>query len=98
MKHGTGLYKGLLFVYLQRSVNKNSWNLAILTLQFDDVTVKTIYNKLERSNLINEHAPHREPVPLTVLRTWVYDTTDNRLKTFLETRWNVFLFRLLLTR
>ena len=34
------LYKDLLFVYLQSSVN-------ILTLQFDDVTVKTIY--------INDH-------------------------------------------
>ena len=31
------------FVYLQPGVNKNLWNLAILTLQFDDVTVKTIY-------------------------------------------------------
>ena len=33
------LYKDLLFVYLQPSVNKNSLNLAILSLQFDDVTV-----------------------------------------------------------
>ena len=37
------LYKDLLFVYLKPCVNKNSKNLAILTLQFDDVTVKTIY-------------------------------------------------------
>ena len=35
--------KDLLFVYLQPSVNKNSKSLAILTFQFDDVTVKTIY-------------------------------------------------------
>ena len=43
--YGNGnLYRGLLFVYLQPSVNKNSYNLAILTLKFDDVTVKTIYS------------------------------------------------------
>ena len=36
-------YKDLVFVYLQPSVNRNSLNPAILTLQFDDVTVKTIY-------------------------------------------------------
>ena len=37
--YGNGnLYKDLLFVYLQPSVNKNSQNLAIFTLQFDDVT------------------------------------------------------------
>ena len=42
--YGNGnLYKDFFFVYLQPSVNRNSWNLAILTLQFDDVTVKTIY-------------------------------------------------------
>ena len=42
--YGTGnLDKDVLFGYLQPSVNKNSWNLAILTLQFDDVAVKTIY-------------------------------------------------------
>ena len=42
--YGNGnLYKHLPFGYLQPSVNKNSWNLAILTLQFDDVNVKTIY-------------------------------------------------------
>ena len=42
--YGTGnLYKDLFFVYLQPGVNKNSQNLAILTLQFDDVTGKTIY-------------------------------------------------------
>ena len=42
--YGNGnLYKDLPFVYLQPNVNKNSENLAILTLQFDDVTVKTIY-------------------------------------------------------
>ena len=38
------LYKDLLFVYLQPSVNRNSQNL--LTLQFDDVTVKAIYKAL----------------------------------------------------
>ena len=38
------LYKDLLFVYLQPTVNKNSLNLAIWTLLFDDVTVKTIYS------------------------------------------------------
>ena len=37
------MYKDSLFVYLQPSVNKNSKNLAILILEFDDVTVKTIY-------------------------------------------------------
>ena len=31
------------FVYLQPSVNKNLENFAILTLQFDEVTVKTIH-------------------------------------------------------
>ena len=42
--YGDGnLYKDLLFVNLQPSVNKNGQNLAILTLKFDDVTVKTIY-------------------------------------------------------
>ena len=35
----------MFFVYLQPSVNKNSQNLAVLTLQFDDVTVKIIYTK-----------------------------------------------------
>ena len=39
--YGTGnLYKDLLFVYLQPFVKKNSWNLAILTLQINEVTVK----------------------------------------------------------
>ena len=37
------MYKDLLFVNLQPSVNKKTQNLAILTLKFDDVTVKTIY-------------------------------------------------------
>ena len=37
--YGNGnLYKDLFLVYLQPSVNKNSQNLAIFTLQFDDVT------------------------------------------------------------
>ena len=45
--YGTGnLYKDLFLVYLQPSVNKNSKNLAILSLKFDDVTVKTIYTSL----------------------------------------------------
>ena len=36
--YGNGiLCKELFFVYLQPSVNKNSYNFAILTLQFDDV-------------------------------------------------------------
>ena len=40
--YGNGnLYKDLLFVYLQPSVNKNSYKFAILTLQFDDVTAKS---------------------------------------------------------
>ena len=44
--YGNGiLYKDLLFVYLQPSLNQNSLNPAIVTLQFDDVTVKTIYWK-----------------------------------------------------
>ena len=37
------LLERFIFFYLQPSVNKNSYNLAILTLQFEDVTVKTIY-------------------------------------------------------
>ena len=36
-------YKDLLFVYLQPSISKNSKNLAILTLQFDVITVNDIY-------------------------------------------------------
>ena len=37
--YGNGnLYKDLFLVYLQPSVNKNSQNLAVFTLQFDDVT------------------------------------------------------------
>ena len=44
--YGNGnLHKDLLFVYLQPSVNKNSYKLAILTFQFDDVTVKIIYSQ-----------------------------------------------------
>ena len=44
--YGNGnLYKDLLFVYLQDCVNENSYKLAILTLQFDDVTVKIIYSQ-----------------------------------------------------
>ena len=50
--YGTGkLYKDLFFVYLQPSVNKNVQNLAILTLQFDGVTVKTIYYDKKGSEL-----------------------------------------------
>ena len=48
-------FKDLLCVYLQPSVNKNSLNPAILTLQFDDVTVKAIYkgtlSLLERNHI-----------------------------------------------
>ena len=36
------LCKDLFFIHLQPSVRKNSQNRAILTLLFDDVTVKTI--------------------------------------------------------
>ena len=43
------LVKDLLFVYLQPSLNQNSLNPAIVTLQFDDVTVKTIYWKFDLS-------------------------------------------------
>ena len=43
------LYKDLFFVYLQPSVNKNSYNVAILTLQFGDVTVKTIYSSADQN-------------------------------------------------
>ena len=46
MKHASGLKtctKIYFLDYLQPSVNKNSQNLATLTLQFDEVTVKTIY-------------------------------------------------------
>ena len=45
MKHASGLNtctKIYIFIYLQPAVNKNSQNLAIFTLQFDDLTVKTI--------------------------------------------------------
>ena len=41
------VYKDLLFVYLQPNVNQNLQNLAILTLQFEDVTVKTIYTSVD---------------------------------------------------
>ena len=42
--YGTGnLYKDLLFVYLHPSVNKNLQNLAILTLQFDDVITSVTF-------------------------------------------------------
>ena len=52
--YGNGnLYKDLLFVCLQPSVNKNSYKLAILTFQFDDVTVKIIYSQhTQRGNRI----------------------------------------------
>ena len=36
------LYKDLFPINLQPSVNKNSYNLAFLTLQSDDLSVKTI--------------------------------------------------------
>ena len=44
MKHATGMETctKIYFFYLQSSINKNSLNLAIFTLQFDDVTIKTI--------------------------------------------------------
>ena len=35
------LYEDLFSIYLQPSVNKNSYNRAFLTLQSDDVTVST---------------------------------------------------------
>ena len=38
-----------IFVYLQPSVNKNSQNFVTLTLQFDDVTEKTIYRNIDGS-------------------------------------------------
>ena len=38
------LYKDLFSIYLQLSVNKISQNLVLLTLQSDDVTVKTRHN------------------------------------------------------
>ena len=43
------LVERFIFVYLQPSVNKNSQNFAILTLQFDNVTVKTIYRNIDGS-------------------------------------------------
>ena len=43
------MWKDLFFVYLQPSVNKNSQNFAILTLKFDDITVKTIYRNIDGS-------------------------------------------------
>ena len=44
--YGIGsLQKDLFFIYLQPSVNKNSQNLAVLTLQFHDVNMKTIFSK-----------------------------------------------------
>ena len=42
-RYGAGnFYKDLLFFHLQPGVHKNSRSLAILTLEFDDVTT-TIY-------------------------------------------------------
>ena len=43
-RYGTGnFYKYSFLGHLQRSIHKNSEDLAILILEFDDVTVKTIY-------------------------------------------------------
>ena len=36
------LVNGADFTYLQYSIDKNSEDLAILILEFDDITVKTI--------------------------------------------------------
>ena len=38
-------YKDLLFGHLQPGVHKNSEGLAILILEFDDVMVKTLYER-----------------------------------------------------
>ena len=43
------LVERFIFVYLQPSVNKNSQNFVTLTLQFDDVTEKTIYRNIDGS-------------------------------------------------
>ena len=42
----------ILFTAVQPSVIKNSQNLAILTLQFDEVTMKTIY--ISKTKLYND--------------------------------------------
>ena len=43
------LVQRFTFCLFQPSVNKNSLKLAILTLQFDDVSVKTIYRLLRKA-------------------------------------------------
>ena len=58
-RHGTGnSKKGLFLCHLQPPLYKNSEDLAILMLEFDDVTVKIIYCFL--SSL--EWGPERDPV------------------------------------
>ena len=45
-RHGTGNLKKELFLgHLQHPIDKNSSHLAILILEFDDVIVKTIYER-----------------------------------------------------
>ena len=44
-RHGTGnLQEDFFPGHLQPTIDKNSKQLAILILEFDDVTVKTIYS------------------------------------------------------
>ena len=52
---GTGnLHKDIFSIYRQPSVNKNSSNLVVLTLQFDDVIVKTInYGRTSQLNQVS---------------------------------------------
>ena len=59
--YGNGsLYKDLFLVYLQPNVNKNSQNVAILTLQFDDVTEKTIYSVSKILQLLSILVSHEK--------------------------------------
>ena len=51
----------LLFGHLHPGVHKNSEGLAILILEFDDVMVKTLYERgFLRLHLCNTHLPRFE--------------------------------------
>ena len=50
------LVKYLFLGHLQRSIHKNSEDLAILILEFDDVSVKTIYRY--RGKYLLRKIPH----------------------------------------
>ena len=52
------MYKDLFLINFQPRVNKNSLNLAILTLQFNDVTLKTIKFLIKFGILTNKFNTH----------------------------------------